>query len=108
MFATHRDPPSPSAICSCWLSFCSCSLWWRFLWCIEHRWQRRELVAAVATLSDDAREAITLRVVDELSYPEVAARLEISEQTARMRVSRGLRALGNVMDAQLIREAAQA
>ena len=36
------------------------------------------------------RDAVSLRVVDELSYPEVAERLGISEQTARTRVSRGL------------------
>lgn len=39
------------------------------------------------------REAVSLRVVDELSYPEVADCLGISEQTARARVSRGLRLL---------------
>jgi RNA polymerase sigma factor (sigma-70 family) len=66
---------------------------------------RGELMRAVASLSADAREAITLRVLEELPYPDVAARLAISEQTARMRVSRGLRALAGLMDTQLITEA---
>ncbi len=44
-------------------------------------------------LSDDHRAALELRVVGELGYPEVAERLGVSEQTARARVSRALRAL---------------
>lgn len=50
------------------------------------------------TLSEDQREALRLRVVEELSYVEVARRLEISEPTARARVSRGLRALADALD----------
>jgi RNA polymerase sigma-70 factor (ECF subfamily) len=41
--------------------------------------------------------AIELRIVRELPYPEVAAELGVSEQTARARVSRGLRALRQAM-----------
>ena len=37
------------------------------------------------------REALQLRVLDELPYARVAAELDISEQAARMRVSRALR-----------------
>jgi RNA polymerase sigma factor (sigma-70 family) len=59
---------------------------------------RRELALALATLSDDTRRALELRVVDELPYAEVARRLEVSEPTARARVSRGLRALGEILD----------
>ncbi len=66
---------------------------------------RHALAAAVATLPEDAREAIRLRILDELSYPDVAARLAISEQAARMRVSRGLRALARVLDTHTITEA---
>lgn len=69
---------------------------------------REALLAAVATLPADAREAIGLRILDELPYPDVAARLAISEQAARMRVSRGLRALGRVLDTQSIQEALEA
>jgi RNA polymerase sigma factor (sigma-70 family) len=66
---------------------------------------RRTLADAVATLPDDTREAIGLRILDELPYPDVAARLAISEQAARMRVSRGLRALARVLDTQTTMEA---
>lgn len=59
---------------------------------------RGELAAALATLSADTREAIELRVVRELSYSEVASHLGTSEQNARARVSRGLRALGELLD----------
>jgi RNA polymerase sigma factor (sigma-70 family) len=44
-------------------------------------------------LSDGQREALQLRVVEERPYVEVARRLGVSEQTARARVSRGLRTL---------------
>ena len=50
---------------------------------------RREL----ARLSDGQQEALRLRVIEERSYEEVAVALGVSEQTARARVSRGLRAL---------------
>jgi RNA polymerase sigma-70 factor (ECF subfamily) len=54
---------------------------------------RAALAAELARLPAAQRDALTLRVVDELPYPEVAARLGVSEPTARARVSRGLRAL---------------
>ncbi|HEY5195492.1 MAG TPA: RNA polymerase sigma factor [Solirubrobacteraceae bacterium] len=65
---------------------------------------RRELELAVATLSDDVRAAITLRVIDELPYSAVASELAISEQAARARVSRGLRTLGSALDIASITE----
>jgi RNA polymerase sigma-70 factor (ECF subfamily) len=59
---------------------------------------RGALDDALATLSGDQREALRLRVVEELPYDEVARRLGVSEQTTRMRVSRALRALGRVIE----------
>jgi RNA polymerase sigma factor (sigma-70 family) len=47
----------------------------------------------VAHLSTEQREALRLRVIEELSYADVARRLEVSEDAARARVSRGLRQL---------------
>ena len=59
----------------------------------------RAIVAgAFERLGPDQREAVRLRVVDELPYPEVAARLAISEPTARARVSRGLRQIASTLD----------
>jgi RNA polymerase sigma-70 factor (ECF subfamily) len=52
---------------------------------------REALVEALHTLNDDQREAMRLRVIDGLGYPEVAQRLRCTEQNARQRVSRGLR-----------------
>ena len=49
-------------------------------------------------LSDAQREALRLRVVDELPYLEVARRLRISEVAARARVARGLKALAESLD----------
>jgi RNA polymerase sigma factor (sigma-70 family) len=48
---------------------------------------------AMASLPEDQRRAVELRVVEEHAYAEVATILGVSEQTARARVSRGLRAL---------------
>ena len=49
-------------------------------------------------LSEEQRQALQLRVVDELPYPEVAERLGITQQAARARVARGLRALAGALD----------
>ena len=68
---------------------------------------RQAIAAGLAMLPDDAREAIRLRIVDELSYPDLAARLAISEQAARKRVSRGMRTLACVLDTRTLTEALQ-
>ncbi len=47
----------------------------------------------LSRLSTEQRRALELRIVDELPYPDVARELGVSEQTARARVSRALRAL---------------
>jgi RNA polymerase sigma factor (sigma-70 family) len=61
--------------------------------------QLRESVAtALAALAEQQREALRLRVVDELDYPVVAHRLGVSEATARARVSRGLRRLAVTLE----------
>ncbi len=53
---------------------------------------------ALAGLAVEQRDAVRLRVVEELDYAAVAGRLGISEQAARARVSRGLRALAAALD----------
>jgi RNA polymerase sigma-70 factor (ECF subfamily) len=52
---------------------------------------RQALVEALETLGPDQREAMRLRVIDGLDYAEVAERLHCTQQSARQRVSRGLR-----------------
>ncbi len=59
---------------------------------------RNRVAAAFVQLSDDQRDALRLRVIDERPYPEVALTLGISEQTARARVSRALRSLADATD----------
>ena len=59
---------------------------------------RATVAAALEDLSAEQREAVRLRVVAELDYPQIAARLQISEQAARARVSRGLRTLGAALE----------
>jgi RNA polymerase sigma factor (sigma-70 family) len=54
---------------------------------------REALVEALATLKEEQREAMRLRVIESLPYREVAERLACTEESARQRVSRGLRAL---------------
>lgn len=52
-----------------------------------------QLLAAVALLPPDQREAILSRVVDEQAYEEIARRLQCSTAVVRQRVSRGLHTL---------------
>jgi len=59
---------------------------------------RVAVLGALAELGSEQREAVRLRVVDELGYGAIAGRLGISEQAARARVSRGLRALATALD----------
>jgi RNA polymerase sigma factor (sigma-70 family) len=59
---------------------------------------RDRVAAAFGDLSDDQRDALRLRVIDERPYGEVARTLGISEQTARARVSRGLRGLSDAVE----------
>jgi RNA polymerase sigma factor (sigma-70 family) len=54
---------------------------------------RQRLVAGLDGLGEEQRVALRLRVVEERSYAEVASALAVSEQTARARVSRALRAM---------------
>ncbi len=59
---------------------------------VDERLSPRHAVAdAVARLSPGEREAIELRVVEELPYDEVSARLGIRPAAVRLRVFRGLR-----------------
>jgi RNA polymerase sigma-70 factor, ECF subfamily len=51
------------------------------------------LTEALAALSEDQRAAVHARVLDERSYEAVSRELGVSQQAARARVSRGLRAL---------------
>ena len=59
---------------------------------------RRLVTEALSALSEAERRAVELRVIHELTYPEVASRLAISEDAARARVSRGLRSLAQALD----------
>jgi RNA polymerase sigma-70 factor (ECF subfamily) len=62
---------------------------------------RASVADGLTKISPDHRQALELRIVDELPYPEVARRLGVSEPTARARVSRGLRALAKALDMYL-------
>lgn len=54
----------------------------------------RDLVAGeIARIPDEQREAVRLRVICEENYASIAGLLGISQDTARARVSRGVRAL---------------
>jgi RNA polymerase sigma factor (sigma-70 family) len=62
------------------------------------------IAEAVRDIAPRNREALWLRVVRQMPYPQVAAELEISEQTARARVSRGLRALRDALNTTRLEE----
>ena len=54
---------------------------------------RRHLAVGLGGLGAEQRDALRLRILEERPYAEVAQALGVSEQTARARVSRALRAL---------------
>jgi RNA polymerase sigma-70 factor (ECF subfamily) len=56
------------------------------------------IAIACSVLSEEQRYARTLRVVEGRPYNEVAEHLSCTEETARARVSRGLRRLARVLD----------
>ena len=58
---------------------------------------------ALADLPEGQREAIRLRVVDDLGYEQVAASLGTTPEAARVRVHRGLAALRNRLSARSAR-----
>lgn len=57
------------------------------------------LAAALQQMSGTERDAVHLRVVGDLGYDEIAARLNCSEGAARVRVHRGLAHLNRLMEA---------
>jgi RNA polymerase sigma-70 factor, ECF subfamily len=67
---------------------------------------RERVAAAFDGLKPAQRAALRLRVIDERSYQDVAASLGVSEQTARVRVSRALRRLGEVVEVTAPKEVA--
>jgi RNA polymerase sigma-70 factor, ECF subfamily len=68
----------------------------------EERWLDG-LDEALADLPESQREAIRLRVEDDLAYDEVAASLGTTPEAARVRVHRGLAALRNRLSARSAR-----
>jgi RNA polymerase sigma-70 factor (ECF subfamily) len=54
---------------------------------------REQIASGMDGLPSEQRAALQLRIVQERPYAEVAAALGVSEQTARARVSRAVRAL---------------
>jgi RNA polymerase sigma-70 factor (ECF subfamily) len=56
---------------------------------------RLALTRYLELLAPHERDALELRIVEELSYEEVAARLKIRPAAARLRVSRALRRLAS-------------
>ena len=66
---------------------------------------RSALGSELQKLTGGQRDALQLRIVDELPYEEVARRLAITETTARARVSRGLRALAVALESIASQEA---
>jgi DNA-directed RNA polymerase specialized sigma24 family protein len=65
---------------------------------VENRLSPRlALKRQLAALPPGVRDALQLRVVDDLDYDEIAGRLAIQPNAARLRVSRGLRRLAHTV-----------
>ncbi len=61
-----------------------------------------ELLAAFMKLPANYQEALRLRVVDELPYPEIAAKTGVTEENARARVSRAAKTLRKALKGVLL------
>jgi RNA polymerase sigma factor (sigma-70 family) len=59
---------------------------------------RDAVTLRLAELPQEQRDAVRMRVLDDLPYEEIAARMNSSADTARARVSRGLRALNVALE----------
>ncbi|HET6999126.1 MAG TPA: sigma-70 family RNA polymerase sigma factor [Solirubrobacterales bacterium] len=75
---------------------------------IEDLASSRELRAAVARsldrLPDEQREAVRLRVVEGLSYAEIARRLGLTASGTRTKVTRAMRDLRGMLERDYMRE----
>jgi RNA polymerase sigma-70 factor, ECF subfamily len=60
--------------------------------------QEPALEAAMARMTEVEREAVELRIVEELNYDEIAARLGCSQGSARTRVHRGLARVTSLLE----------
>lgn len=60
---------------------------------------RADVAAGLDELSEEHRAALQARIVEEHTYAQVAAQLGVTEQVARARVSRGVRALAATLRA---------
>ncbi len=68
---------------------------------------REQIEASLAGMRGAHREALKLRVLEEYSYPDIARAMGVSEQAARARVSRALRALRESSVLHGLRESAE-
>jgi RNA polymerase sigma-70 factor (ECF subfamily) len=67
---------------------------------VDSRARRAAVAEALENLPDRERAAVELRIVDELGYEEIAARLSCTEGAARTRVHRGLARLNRLREAR--------
>lgn len=65
---------------------------------VEGAEYRTRLNEVLGRLPEGLRQAVELRVIDELGYDEIAARLECKPAAARTRVHRGLARLNKLME----------
>ncbi|MDZ7642137.1 MAG: RNA polymerase sigma factor [Desulfurivibrio sp.] len=67
---------------------------------LQHQQRHEILLTALRHLPHDQREALLLRYLQEFSFADLAATLEISKSAAKMRVRRGLDNLRQIMARQ--------
>lgn len=67
---------------------------------LEDRAQNDAVLAALAALPEDHREAVVLRFVEDFSYEQMADVLGVGVSALKMRVHRGLQRLRELMETQ--------
>ncbi|GIP64647.1 RNA polymerase subunit sigma [Virgibacillus pantothenticus] len=64
---------------------------------IDHQLERQWMVESLNKLSMDYRTVLYLRFYQDLKYTEIALALDISINTVKTRIARGLKQLGNIL-----------
>ena len=65
--------------------------------CLEHREQLNKVLAALRSLPNRQAEAITMRVLEDLPYIEIAQAMGCKEATVRQLVSKARRTLNSMV-----------
>mgnify|MGYP006287403957 CR=1 FL=1 len=65
---------------------------------LEDAWEKSRLIRLISSLPETQAEVLRLHYLGQLSFADVAATLDISEDAAKMRAARGRAGLRDLLD----------